>query len=383
MLGRYAGRPTAALIFAVCLPALVAAAPSASPVADAAMRGDVDAVHSLLRQGADVNAAQGDGMTALHWAARNDDSAMLEMLIYAGASPTAVTRIGDYTALHLAAKSGHAQAVEVLLRAGSSVDATTTAGGASALHFRLGSGQLERHHRAPGPWRRRQRAGVDLGADVAAVCCRGEPRRGGGPAGSTRRRLVYHRQGRRPARLRRAPERSKGAARPTHRGASGNRSRRFRRACEAHSLEGASRRNAGRADSEAGTGCRGKARARVRGGAISTGRRVGRTRRGRGQGRGGRRAAGLPRPRGYARRHDRAAARGSRRSWRHRTGLAGVRSRRQSGQRRRSHQPATDRRGERPLRPGDVPSRPRCRPDPGKHRRPDTALRHHKGAVGA
>ncbi len=142
MLGRYAGRPTAALIFAVCLPALVAAAPSASPVADAAMRGDVDAVHSLLRQGADVNAAQGDGMTAMHWAARNDDSAMLEMLIYAGASPTAVTRIGDYTALHLAAKSGHAQAVEVLLRAGSSVDATTTAGGASALHFASAAGNL-------------------------------------------------------------------------------------------------------------------------------------------------------------------------------------------------------------------------------------------------
>ena len=37
-----------------------------APVADAAMRGDVAEVEALLRSGADVNAAQGDGMTALH-----------------------------------------------------------------------------------------------------------------------------------------------------------------------------------------------------------------------------------------------------------------------------------------------------------------------------
>ena len=51
------------------LSALLSAAPSGSPVADAAMRGDRDAVRALLKDGADVNAAQGDGMTALHWAA--------------------------------------------------------------------------------------------------------------------------------------------------------------------------------------------------------------------------------------------------------------------------------------------------------------------------
>ena len=44
-----------------------------SRVADAAMRGDVAAVATLLQQGADVNAAQGDGMTALHWAAERGD----------------------------------------------------------------------------------------------------------------------------------------------------------------------------------------------------------------------------------------------------------------------------------------------------------------------
>ena len=38
---------------------------------DAVRRGDVDAVRSLVRQGLDVNGAQGDGLTPLHLAATN------------------------------------------------------------------------------------------------------------------------------------------------------------------------------------------------------------------------------------------------------------------------------------------------------------------------
>src|SRR5215471_5626625 len=92
---------------ALALTALLHAAPSA-PVADAAMQGNRDAVRSLLKQAADVNAAQGDGMTALHWAAMKDDADLVQTLLYAGANVKATTRIGAYTPLLLAAKNGAA-----------------------------------------------------------------------------------------------------------------------------------------------------------------------------------------------------------------------------------------------------------------------------------
>ena len=77
-----------------CVSALVVAAAPAPAVADAAMQGDRDAVRSLLKQGADVNAAQSDGMTALHWAAMKDDVEMAKMLLYAGANVKAANRYG-------------------------------------------------------------------------------------------------------------------------------------------------------------------------------------------------------------------------------------------------------------------------------------------------
>ena len=116
------------------------ASPAPSPVADAAMRGDIEAVRALLTDGADVNASQGDGMTALHWAAERGNVAMGKMLIYAGANLKATTRLGDYTPLHMAAKAGHAEVAGALLEAGSDANATTTTGGATPLHFAAASG---------------------------------------------------------------------------------------------------------------------------------------------------------------------------------------------------------------------------------------------------
>src|SRR2546422_8678473 len=121
-----------AVFGAICATALLGAA-SSSPVADAAMRGDREAVRALLKQGADVSAPHGDGMTALHWAAERGDAAMAEVLVYAGANVAAVTRIGQYTPLHLASRAGSAPVVQALIKAGADVGAGTTTTAVTAL----------------------------------------------------------------------------------------------------------------------------------------------------------------------------------------------------------------------------------------------------------
>src|SRR5579862_2613452 len=66
---------------------------SDAKLSDAAMQGDKATVASLLKQGIDVNSAQGDGSTALHWAAYHGDLEMTRALLKAGASVKAATRI--------------------------------------------------------------------------------------------------------------------------------------------------------------------------------------------------------------------------------------------------------------------------------------------------
>jgi uncharacterized protein len=128
------------------LMALMGSAPMAraidARVADAAKRRDVAAVRALLQQRVDVNGAQGDGMTALHWAARHGDRELASLLVTAGASVSAGTRIGRYTPLHVAAKGGHADVVKLLLAAKAEVDAPTTTG-ATALQFAASAGNLD------------------------------------------------------------------------------------------------------------------------------------------------------------------------------------------------------------------------------------------------
>src|SRR6476619_6733230 len=112
---------------ALSLSALLSAAPPAT-VADAAQLGNRDAVTALLKQAADVNAAQGDGMTALHWAAMKNDAELVQTLLYAGANVRAATRIGAYIPLLLAARNGSAAAIVPLLKAGAEVNAATANG---------------------------------------------------------------------------------------------------------------------------------------------------------------------------------------------------------------------------------------------------------------
>ena len=112
----------------LCMSTLLSAAPSDARVAEAAMRGDADAVRTLLKEGVDVNSAQGDGMTALHWAAMKDNVELAEMLLYAGANVKATTRMGGYTPLTMAAKNGNAAMIAALVKGGADVNIATSTG---------------------------------------------------------------------------------------------------------------------------------------------------------------------------------------------------------------------------------------------------------------
>jgi len=129
-------------VVALSLSAILTAA-SSSPVADAAMKGDREALRALLKQGADVSGAQGDGMSALHYAAERGDVEMTEMLVYAGANVGATTRIGQYTPLHLASQSGSAAVVQALVKSGASVTARTTTTGVTPLHLAAATGNAD------------------------------------------------------------------------------------------------------------------------------------------------------------------------------------------------------------------------------------------------
>lgn len=114
-----------------------------APVADAAMNDDVEAVRALLEGGADVNAAHGDGMTALHWAAENGNASLADLLVDAGADVSGVTRLGGYTPLHIASKAGAAGVVTVLLDGGADASRATTAGGVQPLHYAASAGSAD------------------------------------------------------------------------------------------------------------------------------------------------------------------------------------------------------------------------------------------------
>jgi ankyrin repeat protein len=126
-----------AALLAIAL--LTGAALPPDPLIEAVKKGDVAAVRSLLGNGADPNAAQGDGLTALHLAAQEGRLEIARMLIAAEASLDAKTRIGGYTPLHLAAVAAHADVVGALLQAGADAGAVTTTGGVTPLHLAAGA----------------------------------------------------------------------------------------------------------------------------------------------------------------------------------------------------------------------------------------------------
>jgi ankyrin repeat protein len=145
---------------AVCAFNVHVAAQRNLPLVDAARNSDRAAVRQLLQKKVDVNAAEADGATALHWASYRDDvdsadlliraranvnaandlgatplwiasqngsEAMVRRLLDAGANPNAALLRGE-TPLMVAARSGHATVVERLLASGAAVNARAARG---------------------------------------------------------------------------------------------------------------------------------------------------------------------------------------------------------------------------------------------------------------
>src|SRR5258707_11588456 len=109
-------------------------------LADAAHRGDLEAVRSLIKQKADVNAAPGDGAIALHWAAYQDDLEMARLLLAAGANVKATTRVGEITPLFMACTNGNAAMIEAFLKAGADANSVKT-NATTALMIAAASGR--------------------------------------------------------------------------------------------------------------------------------------------------------------------------------------------------------------------------------------------------
>ena len=164
-------------------------AAQSKPLIDAVKHADAEGVRALLRQARiDVDAAESDGMTPLHWAAHLDDAetaallthaganvnapnafgvtplwlastngstGMLELLLAAGADPNSAVGEGE-TALMTAARTGRVDAIRPLLAHGAAVNATLP-GGQTALMWAAAEG-----HAAA------VRALVEAGADVGA-----------------------------------------------------------------------------------------------------------------------------------------------------------------------------------------------------------------------
>ena len=94
---------------------------------EAVKNTDAKAVRSLLQQHVDVNAAEADGFTALHWAAQRDNLEIADLLLSDGANVKAASRY-NITPLSLACTNGDAAIIDRFLKAGADPNATSEQG---------------------------------------------------------------------------------------------------------------------------------------------------------------------------------------------------------------------------------------------------------------
>jgi ankyrin repeat protein len=107
---------------AVLLAVSVQAPAWAGMLIEAAKANDSAAALAAIQGKADVNAAESDGTTALHYAVYHDDVALVESLLKAGAKASVANKYGS-TPLLEAAVRGDAVVIEKLVKAGAEVNA--------------------------------------------------------------------------------------------------------------------------------------------------------------------------------------------------------------------------------------------------------------------
>ncbi len=134
-------RKISGLVLLVLGLAGAALAAERATLADAAEQRDKARVRALLATGVDVNAAQVDGTTALHWAAYQDDSETAALLVKAGANVNALNRYG-LPPLSVACTSGSGSVAKLLLAAGADPNATMKSG-ETPLMLAARSGNLD------------------------------------------------------------------------------------------------------------------------------------------------------------------------------------------------------------------------------------------------
>ena len=138
--------PSSTIRFVAVLVILAGVCAGAAPIGQqlltAVKTGDSRTVRQLITQGVDVRQAQGDGMTGLHWAAHNDDIEMARVLIGAGATIGAKTRLEAITPLFLACVNGSPGMIRLLLEAGADPNGANGLG-ATALMQAAASGNVD------------------------------------------------------------------------------------------------------------------------------------------------------------------------------------------------------------------------------------------------
>ena len=170
-------RPFLATLFGCLITSLVLPlnAQEIDDLPAAARAGNIELIIQLVGSGFDVNAAQGDGATALHWASHRNDLELVNLLIgygaevdvsndlgatplwlatlngsarvtdallIAGANPNVSLKMGE-TPLMSAARSGNLDVVSLLINAGSDVDAAEKEKGQTALMWSVAQGHAE------------------------------------------------------------------------------------------------------------------------------------------------------------------------------------------------------------------------------------------------